>query len=156
MKNKKRVLRLLLVVISCFIMTSCSTTYTREKFSYVYINEKNAWIESYKYKVFYSCFKEGMQNDTILKMIDKKDFFDINDDAIDVRDLDKASALGKKIIKNLPRAIIQKCDECTEKEQKENLLKKYISSNCVKYYASKELDSIAKKAYKEHLKNEKE
>ena len=31
----------------------------------------------------------------------------------------------------------------------------FISMTCLNYYASKELDSIAKKAFKEHLKKNK-
>ena len=33
--------------------------------------------------------------------------------------------------------------------------KNFISYSCLNYYASRELDSIAKSAYKSHLQNEK-
>ncbi|MEO8515925.1 MAG: hypothetical protein ABI426_04230 [Flavobacterium sp.] len=94
-----------------------------------------------------------MQNDTIFKLIDKKDFFDFNED-VNMNNRATASTLGKNIIKNLPKAIIPKCDDCSEKQKAEDALKKYISSNCLKYYASRELDSIAKAEYARYLEKE--
>ena len=53
------------------------------------------------------------------------------------------SILGHKIIINLPEPYI-KIDEGS-------INKNYISYNCLKYYASKELDEIAMIEYKKHF-----
>ena len=108
MKNKNRILQQCLIIMSFLAMVSCGSTYNGKRFNYSYTNEANAWIESYKYQVFNSCLKEGMQNDTIFKMMDKKDFFDFNED-VNLNTRANASKLGKNIIKNLPNAIIPKC-----------------------------------------------
>lgn len=105
----------------------------------------------YKDEVFHACIKEGYQNDTIFKMMGKKDFFSPLA-ANNTNEADAADILGKKVIQNMPKPIIPHCDDCNQKE----LLKmNYISSNCLNYYASKELDSIARVAYKKHLESEK-
>lgn len=104
----------------------------------------------YKDEVFYACIKEGYQNDTIFKLMGKKDFFSPLA-SVNIAEANNADILGKKIIQNMPKPIIPLCDDCNQKE----LLKmNYISSNCLNYYASKELDSIARIEYKKHLKKE--
>lgn len=139
MKIKIIIFFLLLTLVSC-------KSYNRDKFTY---EEKDrAWINAYKYEVFYSCLKEGLKNDTIFKLMEKKDFFYPYDD-IDIDERKVASLLGKKIIENISIPIIPHCDDCDENAEKK---KNYISNNCLKYYASRELDSIAKEAYKLHLK----
>ena len=57
--------------------------------------------------------------------------------------IDSARILGHKIIINLPEPYI-KIDEGS-------INKNYISYNCLKYYASKELDEIAMIEYKKHF-----
>lgn len=69
-------------------------------------------------------------------------------EAIDVEDLIHTAELGRNIAKNIPIAKLG-CEECKNDE-------KYITSNCLHYYKSFELDSIAKKAFKDFKKREKE
>ena len=68
---------------------------------------------------------------------------------------DKIDSLAIKIIQNIPKPIIPHCDDCTDEEEIEELKKNYICATCLNYYASNELDSIAKIEYKKYLKNDK-
>ncbi|WP_187658540.1 hypothetical protein [Flavobacterium macrobrachii] len=54
-----------------------------------------------------------------------------------------------KIINEMPKPIYPNCDDCNEVEEAK---KKLICANCLNYYASKELDSIAKIAYAKSIK----
>ena len=135
-----------IISILLLILTSCKT-YHGDKFYYrgeLKSNEK-FWINSFKYHVFYECLKEGYQNDSIFKLMGKKDLFYPSDD-INLSYPERA--LGKKIIENMPLPYIHIDD-------KDITGMNFISASCVQYYASRELDSIAKKYYKDYLKSEK-
>lgn len=95
--------------------------------------------------MFYACLNEGYQNDSIFELMKKRDLFNPYDE-IDFDEIDSARANGKKIIKNMPKP--WHCDDCKGNEN-------YISANCLHYYASRELDSIARISYKAHLKRRK-
>ena len=56
-----------LILIIVFITLSCST-YKRDKFQYRN-DDKNVWINTFKSEVFYSCISEGLNNDSLFKMI---------------------------------------------------------------------------------------
>jgi len=122
---------------------SC-TVQKREKFSYN-LDKKQSWISGYKYEVFYGCIKEGIGNDSLRIILEKKDLFNQNSD-IDFPTIDKARALGSEVIKKMPKAYI-KIDKGEEYLKQKN----FISHNCLVYYASKELDSIANVEYEESL-----
>lgn len=128
---------------------SCTTTYKREKF-YYRGEGKNHWINTFKEEVFYACLREGYKNDSIFKMMAKKDFFNFSGDNFDYEILDTAEVIGKRIIKNMPPPYVKVEDEVDLSR------KNFISANCLRYYASRELDSIARIEYKKHLKREKE
>lgn len=136
-----------------FIITSCST-YNRSKFEYHFGNKENEWINNFKTEFFFTCLKTGYKNDTIFKLISEKDFqylyepFAFQHNEIDI--------LATKIITNIPKPIYPHCDDCTKKEEENEAKKNYICASCLNYYASIELDSVAKKAYKNYMKNEKE
>jgi hypothetical protein len=134
-----------LILMIAFITLSCST-YKRDKFQYRN-DDKNAWINTFKSEVFYSCINEGLKNDSLFKMIKKKDLLNIYD-GYPSKIIDSARSLGKKIITEMPRPFI-KIDNDEEYLKNKN----FISYSCLNYYASSELDSIAKKAYKEYLEN---
>lgn len=136
--NMKKYLSIIVLI----LLGSCKS-YHRDKFDY--INGPNAWINSFKDQMYYECIKEGYQNDTLMRMIRKVDLLNPYDD-IDFEDIDYARSLGRKIIENMPKPY--HCEDCKGHEN-------YVSSNCLHYYASRELDSIAQSAYKKHLKNRK-
>jgi hypothetical protein len=138
----------LFIIIICFLIVSCKP-YQRERFKYrgSNSNEKTFWIEIFKDEMFYECIKEGYKNDSIFKLMSKKDLFNSSEFIVNLKNAKNARTLGIKIIKNLPPAFIKSDDEDISE-------KNFISASCLHYYASRELDSIAKKAYQKHIKME--
>ncbi|MEO8240617.1 MAG: hypothetical protein ABI576_21105 [Flavobacterium sp.] len=138
---------LLLVLYSC-------QTYKRTKFEYHFgKNEDNKWVNMYKTKFFFDCLRKGYKDDTFFDSISKKDLLFPYEPIL--FEYGKIDTLATKVTTNMPKPIYPHCDDCTETEEKENLKKNYICASCLNYYASRELDSIAKEAYKKHLKEEK-
>lgn len=142
----------LVIIIIVFVVVSCSTN-KRTKFEYQLGSKDNEWINNFKTEFFFTCLKKGYNNDSIFKLISKKDFqylyepFAFQHDEIDI--------LATRVIKNIPKPIYPHCDDCSKKEEQEILKKNYICASCLNYYASRELDSIAKKTYKNYIKTEK-
>lgn len=133
----------LIISILLLIFSSCES-YKRTKFDYNKSN--NPWVEAFKDNVFFACLKESYKNDTIFKLIDNRDAFNPYD-GLSLDDLNKTKELAKKLVNNMPKAAM--CENCKEGEN-------YYMSNSLHYYASRELDSIAKEEYKNHLKMQKE
>lgn len=131
----------LLLLFVCF--AACNT-YKKDRFSYNYDSEK-LWINSYKYEVFYGCMKEGLKNDSLRIILQNTDLFNPSGE-IDFNAIDDARKNGELIILNAPKPFV-KLDL-----GEENLLNKNFNSfNCLNYFASRELDSIARKEYKKYL-----
>lgn len=106
---------------------------------------KNGWVINYKQSSFYHCLSQGYKNDTIFKLIHEEDIF--LEAAVPMSFWPKINSESKKIIDNLPST------EYYNDETDKN--KKHILESCLCYFASRELDSVAKKAYKNYLKNNK-
>ncbi|MFA5556036.1 MAG: hypothetical protein WCY06_05840 [Flavobacteriaceae bacterium] len=119
-----------------------------EPFKYGATN--NSWITAYKDAVFYSCIREGYKNDSIWFLMSKEDWFNPYD-GIDFVDIDTAMIIGKKIIQDLPKETYFNSEEFFY-EKDESKHKNYISATCLHYYTSRELDSIAKEAFKNEVK----
>jgi hypothetical protein len=126
-------------------LIACKSGYKRAKFDYNQ-SEKQIWIDSYKYEVFYGCIKEGIGNDSLRIILDNKDLFNKNSD-MPFPTIDEARVHGKEIIMNMPKAYIK-----IDNDQEDLKHKNFISYNCLVYYASRDLDSIAKAEYKKYLK----
>lgn len=77
----------------------------------------------------------------------EKDLFNTNEN-YDFEMFYKAITVGKAVGAHIPPAKIIIYDESMRG-------KKFISQTCLHYYASRELDSIAKEQYKVYLKNRK-
>lgn len=137
----------IILYLSAFVFIISCSTYRREKFSYT---PKTPWINSYKSEVFYACMKEGLRNDSLHITLKNRDLFNAYS-GIDFLSIDKARELGKEIILNMPPTPYIKIDKGEEYLMKKN----FISVRCLEFYASRELDSIAKKEYKEKLKEDK-
>ena len=133
---------LYLLVLS-LVFISCNT-YKRDNFKYRN-EDKKVWINTFKTEVFYECLKEGYKNDSIFKLMEKKDLFN-SYDAIDFTTIDYARELGKHIIIKIPTPYI-KIEVGNEYLKNKN----FISYSCLNYYASKELDSIANIEYEKML-----
>jgi hypothetical protein len=130
-----------------FSLLSCNV-YKKEKFTYRNDDEK-VWINTFKTEVFYSCINEGFGNDSIIRVLKSKDLLNIYD-GFPTNEIDKARVIGKKIISDMPKPYIK-----IDNDESHLKNKNFISYSCLNYYASRELDSIAKKAYKTYLKNQK-
>ena len=133
------------ILLIAMITLSCST-YKRDKFQYRN-DDINVWTNTFKSEVFYYCIQEGLKNDSLFKILKKKDLFNLFD-GYPITIIDSARSLGKKVIINMPEPFI-KIDNDEENLKNRN----FISYSCLNYYASRELD---KKAYKMHLKKQKE
>ncbi|MFD1256139.1 hypothetical protein ACFQ3S_04980 [Mucilaginibacter terrae] len=110
-----------------------------------YNNGPNSWINTFKDEVFFASLREGYKNDTIFKMIEKKDAFNPYD-GLSLKALQKAKQLGKALVNKMPPPAM--CEGCTPGMN-------YYMANALHYYNSKELDSIARIYYKIHLKEDK-
>jgi len=118
------------------ILNSCSSQNKYEHFDYQ--NGPNAWINAFKDQMFFACLRESYSNDSIYKMIEKHDALNPYD-GLNLESLDKAKALGKSIIKNIPPPAM--CESCNNGEN-------YFMADCLHYYKSRELDSIAHTEFK--------
>ena len=137
------IMKIKLVLLLGILAVSCAP-YKREKFSYEQ-NEKQVWIDSYKYEAFYGCMKEGIGNDSLRMLLSDTDLFNKSTD-ITFALADNARARGKEIVRKMPNTIIK-----VEKGEEHLKNKKFISYNCLIYYASEELDVIAKAEYKKYI-----
>jgi hypothetical protein len=132
-----------ILFIGILSMGSCNTS---KKF--VYHFEDDTWIKSYKTYAFCSCFSESYKNDSIIKMIGEKDFINQSEIIANWEIIDRAKNLGANIAKNIPKPIYPKFEEG---KRDEFYKKNYYLVSCLNYYASKELDIIAKKEYKKQM-----
>jgi len=131
--------KIFLLIIAIIILFSCNT-FKRERFKYIQ-EEKQSWINSYKYEVFYGCINEGLKNDSLKIILSNKDLFAPNLN-IDFFTIDLARELGESIAKKVPKPSIK-----IDKGEEKLTSKKFISFSCLNYFASRELDSIAKRQY---------
>lgn len=135
----------ILIFISTILFFISCNVYKRDKFVYRN-NDEKVWINTFKTEVFYSCINEGIGSDSLIKVLKANDLFNIYD-GYPIVEIEKARIFGKKIISNMPKPYIKIDND-------ENYLKNknFISYSCLNYFASRELDSIAKKAFNEYLK----
>jgi len=137
------------ILIICLLVLSCNI-YKRDSFYFrsdSKYKDEVFWIDNFKDEAFYECLKEGYKNDSIFKLMAKKDLFN-SSEINGFSEMEKARALGREIINKMPPPYIHIDD-------KDITGMNFISATCLHYYASKELDSIAKIAYKKHVKMEK-
>jgi|GEM_PF-4594265 len=83
-------------------------------------------------------------------LISKEDWFSVYDNFY-FPYFDTTAVIGKKIMQNLPEEIYFNREEFPNDKSK---YKNFIMGTCLHYYVSRELDSIAKEAYKNNLKRE--
>lgn len=125
-----------IIIISLICLSSCITYQKND-----YNKDNNSWIASFQDNVFFWSLKESMQNDTIFQMLEIKNVYNPNG-ALSVDEINEARGIAKEFIKNMPKPVV--CENCEED-------KYYYMANCLHYYASCELEFIAKEAYKKHL-----
>lgn len=133
------------VVVSLYY-SSCNLY--KDRFSYFqFKNEKQSWIDSYKYEAFYGCTKGGVGNDSLRVILKRKDLFYPNSE-IGFMYIDDARDKGKAVIEKTPPPYIK--IDIGEEEWFEG--KNYVSFTCLNYYASRDLERIARRKYKESRK----
>ncbi|MGB1268675.1 MAG: hypothetical protein ACPG45_02975 [Flavobacteriaceae bacterium] len=119
-----------------FLFFSCATKHERPTYRFDSKTSEHGWVVAYKQHVFYSCLKEGYQNDSIFILMRKEDSF--NAYQLGFPMIDRARLLGKKIAKDIKVPFyIAPVDP-----QLRN-----ISFTCLCFYDSRELDSIARAEY---------
>lgn len=99
----------------------------------------------FKEEVFIECLKAIYQNDTIFKLIRKEYISPSHDFVVWITDIEKARKLGGEFLFTIPD-LEYKFDDYKIGQ------KEYMSS-CLRYYASRELDSIARIKDKKYIKN---
>lgn len=133
--------KLILFTFLPFFVSCCSKHY--QKFSYNY--SANPWIDCFKDQAFFAALRESYKSDTLIfKLIEKKDAFNPYD-GLPPDAYQKAKSMGINIIKNIPAPAM--CENCKGEIN-------YYMSICLKFYESKELDSVAKIMYKKYKKSQ--
>jgi len=143
------------IILVLALVFSCSTikgtkdinTYYGDNFFYIGSGKSkpgasNMWVRDYKQSAFSQCLFKAYKNDTIFKMIQKEDLF--LDSVIPMELWPKINSESQKIADNIP--VTEYYSDSDDKD------KKHILETCLCYFSSRQLDSIAKKAYKEHSK----
>ena len=128
---------LLLAAVTCLL--SCSPT-SKKKSGFDYQTSDNPWIDAFKDQVFFACLKESYPNDSIFRLIEKRDVFNPYD-GLNPENLEKAKHLGQFLSQNIPPASM--CEGCADGQN-------YYMATCLHYYASSELDSIARAQYRKY------
>lgn len=130
-----------------FFCFSCNLY--KESFSYSQLeyDEEEAWIDAYKYNAFLGCVNAGLGNDSLRLVLKSKDLYYPNAE-ITFYYIDEARDKGRRVIEKLPPPYIK--IDIGDEEFYEG--KNYISFTCLKYYASRDLDKTARKAYKKFIK----
>lgn len=145
-----KILKYCVVILVSIHFFSCSLH--KEKFSYPkYKNENQSWIDAYKYNVFLNCVKVGIENDSLMIILKRKDLYYPGRSVLTFYYIDEARDKGREVIEKLPPPYIK--IDIGDEEFYEG--KNYISFTCLKYYASRDLDRTARKAYKEFVKQRK-
>lgn len=143
------------IIIVSFLLTLFSSCCGVKKESFRYNQSSNLWIATYKQHVFCTCLLEGYKNDsvsgyesdTLIWYIRKKDPLVVYDE-LNFLALESTDVLGKKISHGIPTVVLP----AEIYGEEESFERKFIMMNCLNYYDSKELDSIAKLWYKAYLR----
>ena len=100
-------------------------------------------MDVFKDQVFFAALVEAYKSDSLIfKLIKEKDLFNPYD-GIDLEEMQKATGLGKNLIRNIPPPSM--CENCPDGMN-------YYMASSLHYYHSRELDSIAKTYYRLHMK----
>ncbi|MGC4129388.1 MAG: hypothetical protein QM564_07465 [Bergeyella sp.] len=150
-----KTIKFILFFLFLFFFFSCSIN-EKQKFAYRGVNQKNNaqnfYTKRFRDVVFYKCLRYGYGdnlNMEIGKLMAQKDLFSPSDDDPDLKIDSIQNILAKKIMSSIPPPYIHLEDEKMLES------KNFIISTCLSYYESRDLDSIAKKMYKEKVKQDK-
>lgn len=128
------------LLISLFVFTSCVNN-KYSSFNYQY--SADPWIDAFKDRFFFTALKEAYKLDTeILARMEKLDAFNPYD-GLSMEEMTIADSTAKALMIGMPTPGM--CEGCKGE-------KNYFIATALHYYNSRELDSLAKKYYRKHLK----
>jgi hypothetical protein len=144
-------------ILFLLLITACSTS-KRDHFRYRSArdsklnqeqNYKKFIVDDFKDKVFCACLLEGYKDnklgDSIFRLMAKKDLFMLSDDMDFKRD-SVTKELGRMVIKNMPPPRVHTESDITGKN--------FIITSCLRYFDSRELDSIANDYFNKRRREE--
>lgn len=132
-------MKYLLIILLCFTQACNKNSYP----TFDYNKSENPWIDAFKDRVFFTALKEAYKTDTtIFQLIEKKDALNPYD-GLSLDEMKKAEELGKSLIYKIPPPSM--CENCPPGIN-------YYMATSLHYYKSRELDSIARSLYKEHIR----
>lgn len=144
------IIHTILLIAFGFLFVHCAG-YPRKKYTPNFGTEKQGWKNNFKTEFFVKCLQKGINNDTLTRIVTSKDLLYYNADPLEFQH-HLADSLSNVVIQNLPVPMFPHCEDCDETQEKK---KRFICGNCLNYYASRELDSIAEVAYKKHIADKK-
>ncbi len=133
-------MKYILIIAVCMI-TACNKN-THPAFEYNR-NEKPR-MDAFNDRVFFTALREAYSADSsVFLLIEKNDALNPYD-GLSAEALLKADECAKDFIRKMPAPAM--CEDCKNG-------KNYFMASILHYYKSRELESIAKKYYKIHLRN---
>jgi|GEM_PF-1106084 len=130
-----------LIVIVLIIVSSCNNN-LYPKFDYN--KSENPWLDAFKDRCFFSALRESYKSDTLIfRLIEQKDALNPYD-GLTLEEMKIADEIGKTLINKMPPPAM--CENCPPGMN-------YYMATSLHFYKSNELDSIARKLYKEHIRS---
>jgi hypothetical protein len=133
------------VIIAIFAMTfivlGCQTKYRYPRFDYSKNIGGNPCVLAFKDRVFFAILEECYKGTDAMKEIHKRDVGNPYDGIYSASLFKSIDSIGKDFARRIPPPIL--CDECTKEQN-------YFMAQALHFYASYELDSIAKAKLQEH------
>lgn len=138
-------MRKIKIIIVILLFSACNSYRSLDKYyGFTYKIQAEDWIEGFKNQVFFSCIEEGYKNDSILLITTSEKFSNPHND-MRYKDILKAKEIGKEAYEKGPKRLYFIGLDSTP-------LKRHIATACLKYYVSRELDSIAKNEFEIYFK----
>jgi len=124
-----------------FIVLGCQTRYKYPKFDFTMNTEESPCILAFKDRVFFSILEECLKGTDAMKEIRKRDVGNPYDGIYSASLFKETDSIGKDFAKKIPPPTL--CDECTKEQN-------YFMAQALHFYASSELDLIAKTTLKKY------
>jgi len=124
-----------------FLFLGCQTRYRYPKFDYSKNTGANPCVLAFKDRVFFAILAEFYKGTDAMKEIRKRDVGNPYDGIYSASLFKKIDSIGKDFAKKIPPPAL--CHECTKEQN-------YFMAQALHFYASSDLDSIAKAELKKH------
>ncbi|KQR65354.1 hypothetical protein [Pedobacter sp. Leaf176] len=127
-----------IILVMLLGISACKTSYKYPRFDFD--NGPNPCINAFKDRMFLSILREAYKGTNAIKEISKIDVGNPYDGISSPELFKKIDSIAVGFYKKIPPPSV--CDECTEEQN-------YFMAQALHFYASKELDSIARTELKE-------